>query len=69
MSKVININEYQIDKDIEKDFDDFIPVWEKFWKHKDNLIFKQILISSRLMQAAIIADKEYKFLDKRITRK
>ena len=55
----------------EQDFENFLPIWAGFWKEKDpiTMLYSQMITSTRLLQLAIMADTDYKLLDRNCKKK
>ncbi len=65
--KVVNMKEFAFGKEIENDFEEFLPIWKNFWETKNIVtsLFNQIMTSTQLLLAAIITAKRFKILDKK----
>ena len=67
MKKIINIEDLRHNKEYDKLLEEFTPIWKKYWDNKEPVLMLsgQMYVSTRLLQLAIIADKDFKFLDKK----
>lgn len=65
--KVVNMKEFAFGKEMENDFEEFLPIWKNFWETKNIVtsLFNQIMTSTQLLLAAIITAKRFKALDKK----
>ena len=65
--KVVYMKEFAFGKEMENDFEEFLPIWKNFWETKNIVtsLFNQIMTSSQLLLAAIITAKRFKILDKK----
>ncbi|DAA84914.1 TPA: hypothetical protein CPT87_07205 [Candidatus Gastranaerophilales bacterium HUM_5] len=65
--KVVDMKEFAFGKEMENDFEEFLPIWKNFWETKNIVtsLFNQIMTSSQLLLASIITAKRFKALDKK----